>query len=431
MIDFAVYNALLMRSLSRGISMLNTLNLLKHLSLVITFLLISTLSLSSAASDVIPIPTQPQQPTITPSAPNLDVKGYILIDAASGKVLAEKNADMRMAPASLTKLMSLYIISSALKSGSIHLDDKVRVSTKAWQTTGSRMFIKVNDEVPVKDLLQGIIVASGNDASVAMAEYIAGTEETFASMMNAQAKNLGMNNSHFLDSTGLPNPNHYSTPRDLAILAQAITQHFPEDYKLFSEKWFAYNGIRQPNRNRLLWRFQYADGLKTGHTDDAGYCLVSSAIKNGMRLISVIMGANSDETRTEDSIRLLTFGFRFFETHKLYTGSSTLIKARVWKGVDKEVPMGLAHDFYVTIPTGQYKNIQANIQLNDSIKAPVVKGQSYGKLNIMLNNQVIASEPLIALKSNERGGFWRRMTDTFRFSFNKIFSRTYEKANNG
>ncbi|MBV8801659.1 MAG: D-alanyl-D-alanine carboxypeptidase, partial [Gammaproteobacteria bacterium] len=269
--------------------MLRQFNISKYLSLAFALLFISSTTHSAPTNGVIPI--QPQQPTIAPTAPNLDAKGYILIDAASGRVLAEKNADVRMPPASLTKLMSLYIISDALKNGSIHPDDKVRISSKAWKTTGSRMFVKVNDEVPVKDLLQGIIVASGNDASVAMAEYIAGTEETFASMMNSQAKNLHMNNSHFLDSTGLPNPNHYSTPRDLATLAQAITKNFPEDYKLFSEKWFVYNGIRQPNRNRLLWRFQYADGLKTGHTDDAGFCLVASANKNGMRLISVIMGA--------------------------------------------------------------------------------------------------------------------------------------------
>jgi D-alanyl-D-alanine carboxypeptidase (penicillin-binding protein 5/6) len=413
--------------------MLHRLNSLTYVSVIFVSLLATTFSYATSAptNGVIPIQTQTQQPIITPSAPNLDAKGYILMDAASGKVLAEKNADVHMPPASLTKLMSLYIISDALKNGSIHADDKVRISTKAWKTTGSRMFVKVNDEVPVKDLLQGIIVASGNDASVAMAEYIAGTEETFASMMNAQAKNLHMNNSHFLDSTGLPNPNHYSTPRDLAILAQAITQNFPEDYKLFSEKWFVYNGIRQPNRNRLLWRFQYADGLKTGHTDDAGYCLVSSANKNGMRLISVIMGADSDEARTEDSIRLLTYGYRFFETHKLYSASSTLTKIRVWKGQNKEVPMGLARDFYVTIPTGQYKNIQANIQLNEPLKAPVVKGQTYGNVNIMLNNQVIGSAPLIALENNNKGNWWRRISDTLRFGFNKIFSRSNEKANNG
>ena len=204
----------------------------------------------------------PEQAVITPVAPNIDAKGYILIDALSGKVIAEKNADFHTAPASLTKLMSLYIISSALKNGSIHLDDKVRISTKAWQTPGSRMFVKAGDEVSVKDLLQGIVVASGNDATVAMAEYVAGTEDGFTSIMNEQAKNLGMKNSHFLDSTGLPNPNHYSSARDLAILAQALAVYFPDDYRLFSEKWFTYKGIRQPNRNRLLWRFQYADGLK-------------------------------------------------------------------------------------------------------------------------------------------------------------------------
>jgi len=409
--------------------MLRQLNLSKYLSLVFALLFISSTTYSAPANGVIPI--QPEQPTIAPTAPNLDAKGYILIDAASGKVLAEKNADVRMPPASLTKLMSLYIISDALKNGSIHPDDKVRISTKAWKTTGSRMFVKVNDEVPVKDLLQGIIVASGNDASVAMAEYIAGTEETFASMMNSQAKNLHMTNSHFLDSTGLPNPNHYTTPRDLATLAQAITKNFPEDYKLFSEKWFIYNGIRQPNRNRLLWRFQYADGLKTGHTDDAGFCLVASANKNGMRLISVIMGAESDEARTEDSIRLLTYGYRFFETHKLYSANTSLTKVRVWKGQNKETPIGLTHDFYATIPVGQYKNIQATIEMIDPLKAPIVKGQSYGKINITLNNQVIASEPLIALENNNKGSLWRRMADTLHFGFNKIFSRTNEKANNG
>lgn len=417
--------------------MLRRLNLSKYLSLVFALCLslVFALSVMSSATYSAPttgvIPIQPQQPTIAPTAPNLDAKGYILIDAASGKVLAEKNADVRMPPASLTKLMSLYIISDALKNGSIHPDDKVRISSKAWKTTGSRMFVKVNDEVPVKDLLQGIIVASGNDASVAMAEYIAGTEETFASMMNSQAKNLHMNNSHFLDSTGLPNPNHYSTPRDLAILAQAITKNFPDDYKLFSEKWFVYNGIRQPNRNRLLWRFQYADGLKTGHTDDAGFCLVASANKNGMRLISVIMGATSDEARTEESIRLLTYGYRFFETHKLYSANTSLAKIRVWKGQNKETSMGVTHDFYVTIPVGQYKNIQANVQVIDPLKAPIVKGESYGKINIVLNNQIIASEPLIALENNEKGSLWRRMTDTLHFGFNKVFSRTNEKANNG
>jgi D-alanyl-D-alanine carboxypeptidase (penicillin-binding protein 5/6) len=404
---------------------------------LLTLSIITTLSLSGIinnhafANDVIPISTQPQQQLITPSAPNLDAKAYILIDAASGKILADKASDIKMAPASLTKLMSLYIISGALKNGSIHLDDKVRISKKAWQTDGSRMFVKVGDEVPVSDLLKGIIVASGNDATVAMAEFVAGTEDAFTNIMNAQAKALGMNNSNFLDSTGLPNPNHYSTARDLAILARALQKNFPDIYALFSEKWFSYQGIKQPNRNRLLWRYQYADGLKTGHTNEAGYCLVSSANKDGMRLISVIMGAPNDEARTEDSMRLLTFGFRFYETHKLYNAGTTLTNARIWKGVNKETALGITKDLYVTSPSGQYKNIKIQLVLDSPMKAPIKKGSTYGKINIVLNNQVLSSEPLIALNDNQVGGIWRRFTDSINFSYNKWFSRRQEKANTG
>ncbi len=409
--------------------MLRKINLWQILSLIIA--LFSTTLVFATTDGVIPIATQPQQPIITPAAPNLDAKGYILIDAASGKVLAEKDADIHMAPASLTKLMSLYIISSALKSGSIHLEDKVRISTKAWQTPGSRMFVKAGDEVPVSDLMKGIIVASGNDATVAMAEYVAGTEEAFTNIMNDQAKKLGMNNSHFLDSTGLPNPDHFSTARDMAILAAALARYFPNEYKIFSEKWFIYKGIRQPNRNRLLWRYQFADGLKTGHTNEAGFCLVASAMKDGMRLISVIMGSPNDQGRTEDSIRLLTYGFRFFETHKVYSASTPVTKVRVWKGTNTEVAVGVKQDLYVTAPTGQFKNTQTKIELNGTIKAPIVKGQTLGTVNIVFNNQVLSSAPLVALEDDARGGFWRRMSDAFHFGYSKIFSRTNEKANNG
>jgi D-alanyl-D-alanine carboxypeptidase (penicillin-binding protein 5/6) len=394
------------------------------------FVSLITLVNVSWANPIIPVALQPQA-TVSVAVPSIDAKGFILIDATSGKVLAEKNPDARMAPASLTKLMSLYIISSTLKAGSIHPDDKVRISTAAWKTGGSRMFLKLNSEVPVKDLMQGIAVASGNDASVAMAEYIAGTEEAFASMMNNQAKNLGMNDSHFIDSTGLPNPKHYSTPRDFATLAQALTRDFPEDYKLFSEKWFTYNGIKQPNRNRLLWRYQYADGLKTGHTDDAGFCLVASANKDGMRLISVIMGAPSDEVRTEDSIRLLTYGFRFYETHKVFSAGSTLTHARTWKGKQKDVALGIDQDLYATVPAGQFKNIQTVYQINEPLTAPIIKGESYGKVNIVLNNQTVLSKPLIAMTDNPRGGFARRVSDSVSFGFHKLFSHSAEKANNG
>lgn len=395
------------------------------------FITASLFTLTVFANPVIPIPTKPQ-PLISPVIPNLNASGFILMDANSGKIIAEKNADTHMAPASLTKLMTMYVISNAIKAGSIHLDDKVRISEKAWRTGGSKMFVKINDDVPVRDLIQGIVVASGNDASVAMAEHLAGTEETFASLMNAQAKILHMNNSHFVDSNGLPNPEHYSSPKDLALLAQAIINNYPEDYKLYSQKWFTYNGIRQPNRNRLLWRYPLADGLKTGHTEDAGYCLVSSAInKDGTRLVSVIMGEPSDSARTEDSIRLLTYGFRFFETHKFYNANTALTQARVWKGQLKEVPMGLLQDFYVTLPVGQYKNVRTTIQMNEPVKAPIVKGQAYGTVSITLNNQVLASQPIVALADNPKGGIFRNMSDSFSYNFQKLFSRSTEKANNG
>lgn len=408
--------------------MLSKVRAFKLLSIFASVMITST-ALPSFANPIIPIPTQPQV-TISPSTPNLNASSFILIDANSGKVIAEKDADKKLAPASLTKLMTMYVISDALKNGSIHLDDKVRISTNAWKTGGSRMFVKVDDEVPVRDLLQGIVVASGNDASVAMAEHLAGTENAFASMMNAEAKAIGMNNSHFEDSNGLPNPNHYSTARDLALLAQAIIKNFPEDYKLYSEKWFTFNKIRQPNRNRLLWRLPTADGLKTGHTDAAGYCLVGSAVKDGTRLISVVMGAPSDNVRTEDSIRLLTFGFRFFETHKLYNADTKLATARVWKGSESEVPLGIMKDFYLTMPSGQYKNIKATIAVND-LKAPIIKGHEYGTLTISLNNQVLATQPLVALKDDPKGGMFRSISDTISYGFHKLFSKTHEKVNNG
>ena len=408
-------------------SLIPTLNKMQ----LFVFIAISSITGTALANPVIPVPTQPQQAVIAPGAPSLDATAYILLDATSGKILAEKNSDMRVPPASLTKLMSLYIISAALKNGQIHLDDKVHISAKAWKTEGSRMFVKAGDDVPVKELLQGVIVASGNDAQVALAEHVAGTEETFVAMMNQTAQQLGMKDSHFMDSTGLPNPDHYSTAHDLATLTQAYIKTFPEDYSYYSEKWYTYNGIRQPNRNRLLWRYQYADGLKTGHTNDAGFCLVGSAKKDGMRLVSVVMGAPNDNARTEDSIRLLTYGFRFFETHKLYNGSTPLAKARIWGGASTETPVGVTEDMYITVPAGQYKRISASIALNNPLKAPIGKGKVYGILNIMLNNQVIASKPLIALDNNPSGNFFRRAADSVSFNLHKLFSRTDEKVNTG
>jgi D-alanyl-D-alanine carboxypeptidase (penicillin-binding protein 5/6) len=402
----------------------------KSLAKLISLTALVTLFCSNVlANPVIPIPTQPQQPSFTPSAPNLNATGFIMMDGTSGRTLAEKNSNQRMPPASLTKLMTMYIVSSALKGGQIKLDDKVLISKKAWQTEGSRMFVKVGAEVPVRDLVQGVVVASGNDAAVALAEHIAGTEEGFAEIMNQQAKILGMKDSHFVDSTGLPNENHYSTAHDLALLTIAYIKNFPEDYSLYSEKWFTYNNIKQPNRNRLLWRYQYADGLKTGHTKEAGYCLVGSAKKDGMRLITVVLGEPNDSGRTEDSMRLMAYGFRFFETHKLYEASKPLVQARVWQGQNGEVPLGLTEDFYVTVPTGQYKKLQASMQLNSPIKAPIIKGETYGNLVIKINDQVIATKPLIALDGDIKGGLIRSVTDSVKLNIHKYFSGGNETLN--
>lgn len=409
---------------TKGTSMYMRTFLNRSICFVLTFFLSSFVF----ANPVIPVQAKPQSPTFTPGTPKLDATGFILLDATSGKIIAEKNSDQRMPPASLTKLMSLYIISDAIKTGQIHLDDKVRISAKAWKMEGSRMFVKVNSEVPVNELLQGIIVASGNDATVALAEYVAGSEESFVALMNQQAKTLGMTNSHFMDSTGLPNPQHYSSAHDLAILTRAYIKNYPEDYSYYSEKWISYNNIKQPNRNRLLWRYQYADGLKTGHTQEAGYCLVASAKKDGMRLISIVLGEPSDEGRTEDSIRLLTYGFRFFETRKVYSGATSLVKTRVWQGNKAELALGLPDDLYVTVPTGQYKRLIATVDVNKPLRAPIVKGQPYGTLHVTLNNQDIASVPLVAMDKVDRGGWWRRSADAIKLGFHNLFNRSEKTA---
>jgi len=399
------------------------------------FILALSLGLFSANNTFADNITQPtstaKPPAISPAAPNLTAKAFILIDANSGKILAEKNSNAHLPPASLTKLMTMYVISDAIKNGTIHTTDKVRISEKAWKTGGSRMFVKVNDEVEVQNLLRGIVIASGNDAAVAMAEHLAGTENAFADLMNSHAKQLGMNDSHFVDSNGLPDPNHYSSAHDLAILAKAIIQKFPEDYKLYSEKWFTWNKIRQPNRNRLLWHMPEADGLKTGHTNEAGFCLVGSAQKDGMRIISVIMGEKNDAARTEDSIRLLTYGFRFFATHKLYGKETAITTARVWKGKNKNIQLGLTDDLYLTLPTGQLKNIQTKFIFDEPIKAPIIKNKTYGNLIISLNGQQIISKPLVALADDPRGNLWRSMADSINFNVGKLFSRSTNKTDNG
>lgn len=364
----------------------------------------TTVPLTASATPPTPQPTQP--PTLIPSSPNINANGYVLMDAKSGEILAEKNMDTRMQPASLTKMMTLYVVSKALQTGQIHLNDLVTISTTAWKTGGSRMFVQVGTQVPVQDLIQGVIVASGNDAAVALAEYVGGTQANFVNLMNQNAAKLGMVNSHFVDVNGLPVPDHYSSPHDLAILARALITQFPDYYKAwYSQKWIDYNHIKQANRNRLLWQDPSVDGLKTGHTDEAGYCLVASAERSGMRLISVVMGAPTSGARSSDSAALLNWGFRSYTTHELFGANQPIAKPRVWYGKQAQVSLGTPSGLYITIPKGQYPNLKAFLTLdNNYIEAPVVKGQKMGDIDVTLNNKPFFKEPAVALESNPRGG---------------------------
>ena len=348
---------------------------------------------------------------IIPAAPKIDAKAYVLMDADSGKILAEKNMDQKRPPASLTKLMTLYVTSAAIQQQQVKLTDKVRISKDAWQRGGSRMFVNEGSNVTVHDLIKGIIVASGNDACVALAEYIGGSESSFAELMNQFAARLGMKNSHYVDSTGLPKAKHYSTAHDIATLAQALINDFPEDYAWYKDKWINYNNIKQPNRNRLLWRDPSVDGLKTGHTQSAGYCLVSSAKRNGMRLISVVMGAPSDSSRTEDSQALLNWGFRFYETHQLYSKNSAIQTPRTWLGENKTTPIGVAKDFYITVPKNTYSKLKSTLKIAPQLTAPIAQNQNIGTLEITLNDKEIATSPVIALQDNPTGSWWSGAID--------------------
>ena len=363
-------------------------------------------------SPSIPTPGKMQLPTVTvPPPPQLDVKSYVLMDAATGKILVSYNPDLMLPPASLTKMMTSYVASMALKEGKIHLTDMVPISEKSWRTGGSKMFVKVGTQVPVQDLMQGIIVDSGNDACVAIAEFIAGSEDTFANLMNQAAKALGMTNTHFVDSTGLPSPEHHSSAHDLALLARALIYSFPEDYQWYAQKWFSYHGIRQPNRNRLLWRDASVDGIKTGHTDEAGYCLVSSAKRQGIRLISVVMGAPTDAARADDSQKLLDYGFRFFETHIAYPANTKLGQVRVWHAQEKTVSAGLLDPFIITVIPGQFAQVSYQINIKKSVTAPLKKGDILGEIQAKLDNKIIEKAPIVALTDDPTGSWWRQLYD--------------------
>jgi D-alanyl-D-alanine carboxypeptidase (penicillin-binding protein 5/6) len=353
----------------------------------------------------------------TPAAPIIGAKSYLVVDSNSGFEIASLNADERLAPASLTKLMSAYAIFRALDEQQVSLDDQVTVSENAWRTPGSRMFIEVGSRVSVQDLLLGMIVQSGNDASVALAEHVAGSEAVFAEVMSQYAKGLGMHASSFRNATGLPDENHYSTARDIATLARAIVSEFPVYYKWYSVKEFVYNDIKQNNRNSLLWRDPSVDGMKTGHTDDAGYCLVSSAERDGMRIVSVVLGTASAKSRVDGSQALLNFGFRFFETRLLYKAGETVANAKIWKAENEFSTLGVQSDLYVTVPRGSFDNVDSILNMPAVLLAPVAEGQPLAELQVSLNGTELISEPLRALQDNPSGTFWQRTRDGVKLWF--------------
>lgn len=366
------------------------------------------------------------QAAVLPPPPDVAAEAWILIDADTGYVITERNADERMAPASLTKLMTSYVLSAELASGRVSNDDMVQVSENAWAQNpifagSSLMWIEPGKPVKLEDLHRGVVISSGNDATVAIAEHVAGSEDAFADMMNAYAAELGMTSTHYVNSHGLPHPEHYTTARDLAILADALIQRFPEDYALYREREFTYNDIRQFNRNALLAEDPSVDGLKTGHTEEAGYCLVASAKRNGMRLVSVVLGADSERSRKSESRKLLNYGFRTFETLSLYSPGEALATARLWKGERDSFALGVQDSVRMTIPRGSRDSLDAMMEIDQVIEAPVAEGDSYGQLVVKLDGEPLLQQPLVALESVDQAGFFARLWDSIVLFFKGLF----------
>ena len=365
-------------------------------------------------------------PAIIPAPPQLAASGYLLIDARTGKALVEQNAEQRLPPASLTKIMTSYVAAKELALGTISLEDEVDISVEAWRTEGSRMFVREGTKVRLEDLIRGIVIQSGNDASVAVAEHIAGSEAAFADVMNQYAVQLGMVGTNFANSTGLPDDSHYTTAHDLALLTTALINEFPEHYAIYKERSFTYGAPgeqpkRQANRNKLLFRDSTVDGVKTGHTKAAGYCLVASAVRDDMRLISVVMGATSEESRARESQKLLTYGFRYFETAQLYGAEEVLKQVRVWGGQHGSIRMGLAEDLLLTIPRGSRQNLQATLSFIDEVHAPVAQGDQLGTLTVTLPEGREISLPLKALNPVKEAGFFVGLWDSIQLFFLKLF----------
>jgi D-alanyl-D-alanine carboxypeptidase (penicillin-binding protein 5/6) len=386
--------------------------------------LLAALALAGCSKDTETPPAAPAEAaapaaasTPVPPPPALVARSYIVVDHDSGRVLAALDPDSRQEPASLTKMMTAYAVFRALKEGRIRLEDMVTISENAWKQEGSRMFVEVGKQVSVDNLLQGMIVQSGNDATVALAEHVAGTEATFAQMMNTYAKELGMTGSHFTNSPGMPDPEHYTTARDTALLASALIREFPEYYRWYSQREFAWNGITQQNRNGLLWRDPTVDGVKTGHTESAGYCLVASAKREDMRLVSVVLGTESMRAREDANAALLNYGFNFFETRRLYAAGEPLTTARVWKGEVREVGLALARDLHVTGQRGQMGSVKAEFAVDGRLVAPLSARTPIGKVSIVVDGATIATHDLFPARDVAAGGLFRRMGDTVRLWF--------------
>jgi D-alanyl-D-alanine carboxypeptidase (penicillin-binding protein 5/6) len=362
------------------------------------------------------------QAPIIPPPPGVAASSYLLIDADTQKVLVEHNVNEPLPPASLTKIMTAYLAAVELESGRISMTDQVPISIKAWRAPGSKMFIREGTHVAVEDLLKGIVIQSGNDSSIALAEYIAGSEDAFADMMNQQAALLGMSNTVFVNATGLPGDGHHTSAWDLGQLTLSLIKRFPRHYEMYSQRGFTFNNIEQKNRNRLLWRDQTVDGVKTGHTAAAGYCLVASAMRGTMRLISVVMGTDSEEARMRESQKLLSYGFRYFETQKLYEAGVPLKTTALWYGEAEELELGVAADVYVTIPRGHYKDLEAELVIPRVIEAPVDDGQEIGELRLTLNDEPVQLVPLIALAPVLEAGVMSRIGDGISLFFSGLFS---------
>lgn len=377
----------------------------------------------AAAAPIAETPPTPAQTPLVPAPPQLAAKSWVLMEASTGKVLVENNADLQLPPASLTKIMSSYIIAEDLASGKLKQDAMVPISANAWRTGGSRMFAKVGTEVPLMDLLRGVIIQSGNDATVALAEFSAGSEAGFADVMNQQAARIGMKNSHFANSTGWPAEGHLTTARDLALLARALILNHPEHYSIYAEKYFDYNGIRQPNRNLLLWRDKSVDGIKTGHTQEAGYCLVSSALRDGMRLITVVMGTTSEEARARESATLLGYGFRYYESAKVYSAGHVLQEnARVWYGKDNAVNLVVPADVHLTMLRNTRDKLDAQIHINEIIEAPLAADTEIGRLKVSYQGELLLDTPLVPDHAVAEAGIFARLWDALVLFFARLFS---------